>query len=393
MRTIAAFAFALLGTSAASVQERPLPFDSNWTLDGDPTTIVDEGGRRVLQVETGYAQRRDVNLMDGTIDFDVQLTDRRSFVYLYFRVVADGEREEFYLRPHKSQLPDALQYAPVWQGRSAWQLHHGAGATAAAGFEDGESTHVRVVMRGRQAALFVNDMTKPALLVPRLAREPQAGSIALAGFLPANVPGDGPIARFSNVVVRPDVTFDFDEAIAAAGATASASAHSEPFTVIRAWSVSSAFVPKEMTTLPAAEILGAFKRIETEQDGLVELHRHLKVPEGSRVSAAVARVNIRASEAGSYALDLGFSDIATVFVNGTPVYHGDASYSFDRPRREGLIGYDQARLYLPLRAGDNDVAVLVSDSFGGWGIMGRLVSDSKIQAPKSSSEGARRSKR
>jgi hypothetical protein len=60
-------------------------------------------------------------------------------------------------------------------------------------------------------------------------------------------------------------------------------------------------------------------------------------------------------------------------VNGRPLYRGDQSYSFDRPRREGVIGFDQARLYLPLQAGDNEVAVLLSDSFGGWGIMGRLV--------------------
>jgi hypothetical protein len=39
------------------------------------------------------------------------------------------------------------------------------------------------------------------------------------------------------------------------------------------------------------------------------------------------------------AFDLGFSDVATVFVNGLQVFRGDASYSFDRPRREG-IGFD-----------------------------------------------------
>jgi hypothetical protein len=61
-----------------------------------------------------------------------------------------------------------------------------------------------------------------------------------------------------------------------------------------------------------------------------------------------------------------------VFVNGRPVFKGDASYTFDLPRREGLIGFDQARLYVPLNAGDNEVAVLVSDSFGGWGLMARF---------------------
>ena len=77
--------------------------------------------------------------------------------------------------------------------------------------------------------------------------------------------------------------------------------------------------------------------------------------------------------------DLGYSDIATVFLNGKPLYRGDASYSFDRPRREGLIGYDQARFYLPLVAGDNELAIVVSDSFGGWGIMGRTGENSELR--------------
>jgi hypothetical protein len=375
MRIPAALAFALLWTTAVHAQERPLPFDSGWTLEGDRTSVTTVDGRQALQVETGYAHRRDVTMMDGTIDLDVQVTRRRSFVYIYFRALAGGAREEFYLRPHKSGLPDATQYAPVWQGRSAWQLHHGPGGTAAVAFEPGEWIHVRVVVQDRHAALFVKDMNTPVLLVPRLAREPKAGHIALGGFLPANVPGEGPIARFSNVVVKPDVSFDFARAMRTPNASSSPSSTSSPaFTVIRSWSVSQAFVPKDgvSPTIPGSSVTGPFTPLETDPDGLLALERHVKVPEGTRLAAAVARVNVQAEQAGTYTFELGFSDIATVFVNGVPVFRGDASYSFDRPRREGLIGYDQATLFLPLRAGSNDVAVVVSDSFGGWGIMGRL---------------------
>ena len=30
-------------------------------------------------------------------------------------------------------------------------------------------------------------------------------------------------------------------------------------------------------------------------------------------------------------------------------------------------------MFLPLKRGDNEVAVLVAHSFGGWGLMGRLI--------------------
>jgi hypothetical protein len=350
----------------ATGAERALPFsDGGWELTGERTAIAREGDRDVLSVETGIAYRRDVRLADGTIDFDVQVTQRRSFVYLMFRMAADGEHEEIYLRPHKSGLPDALQYAPVWQGRSAWQLHHGPGGTAAIEFEHGAWTHVRVVLRARDLALFVGDTMKPAL-VARMARDPRPGYIALRGFLPADTPGTGPIARFANVVVRPDeVAFDF-------GAVAVKARTPEPGTV-RAWAVSKSFVaPKETATPTLPADLGEFQRLETEPDGLLELHRHVKVPAARGAAAAVARARVRAERAGTYAFDLGFSDIAIVFVNGRPIFRGEGSYSYDQPRREGLIGFDQARLYLPLEAGENDLAILVGDSFGGWGLQGRF---------------------
>ena len=362
--------------AAQTAPERPLPFsDKTWELEGERTTIVREGGRDVLQVESGTARRRDVQFENGTIDFDVQLTSRRSFVYVEFRGVAGGELEEVYLRPHKSSLPDAVQYAPVWQGRSSWQLYHGPGATSAVALEPGAWTHVRVIVEGRRAALFVKDMEKPALVIPHLARDPKPGYIGLRGFLPADVPGAGPIARFANVVVRPGpAAFDFEAALARRAAPSRA-APAESATLVRSWAVSRSFVPEngEATVLPAAAIAGDFRTIDAEPGGLLELHRYVPVPKTSRVTAGVARVWIRAATAGTYAFDLGFSDVATVFLNGRPVFRGDASYSVDSPRREGLIGYDQARLYLPLVAGDNDLSIVVSDVFGGWGIMGRFL--------------------
>jgi hypothetical protein len=360
-------------SSNQSASGRPLPFTGNgWELRGDRTRLAKVDGRDVLEVETGFAYRPDVRLQDGTIDFDVQVTRRRSFVYAYFRQVADGEREEFYLRPHKSSLPDAVQYAPVWQDSSTWQLHHGPGGTAAVEFDPGVWTHVRIVVQGSRAALFVKNMTMPVLVVPQLSREPQAGSIALGGFLPANVPGEGPIARFSNVVIREgNVPFDLEGAAKSVPNPAVSATG-----VIRAWSVSQSLVPDEaeVPSLPASNVLGAFERVEAEPSGLVQLDRHVRVPGDRKVSAALARVRVRAAQSGLYTFDLGFSDVAVVFLNGRPVFRGDGTYSFDRPRREGLIGFDNARLYLPLNAGDNDLAILVSDTFGGWGVMGRFTS-------------------
>jgi hypothetical protein len=361
---------ALLPAWGTTRTQGAVPFDARWTLRGERTRITTSGGAPVLEVETGFADRKDIAMQDGTLEFDVQLTDRRSFVYVHFRVQNENDREEFYLRPHKSNLPDAVQYAPVWQGKSAWQLHHGPGGTAATPLPAGQWMRVRVVVQGTRAAIFVGDLERPALVVPRLSREPASGYVSLGGFLPADVPGAGPIARFRDVVVRPDdVRFTFPSAAATGAPVAS------EIQVIREWAVSRAFVPGpgDPPTLPPDTVTGEFERIPAEPSGLVQLHRHVKVPEGSRMWAAVARVSVRSEAEATVPMDLGFSDVATVFVNSVPIFRADASYSFDRPRREGLIGYDQATMFLPLKRGDNEVAVLVADSFGGWGLMGRLI--------------------
>lgn len=355
---------SLLFNAAPAVPQTPLPLsDSRWVVTGDGTKREVVDGRDAVTIENGLAYRRDVRLLDGTIEFEVQFTPRRSFVYLQFRMVNDVEHEEIYFRPHKANLPDAVQYAPVFHGVSAWQLFHGPGSTAAIPYSFGGWTRMRLVVRGTQAALFVGDMQKPAFVMPRLARPVMPGYIALRVFSP---PGPGGPARFANVTVRPDhVPFDFS--------TVPVPDTTEPAR-IREWRVSEPFVPgdDDPATLTPDRFRGESQVIAAEPSGLVVLNKFIDAPGGSRRVAAIARVTVRAERAGTRRLDLGFSDIATVFLNGQPIYRGDAHYSFDAPRQEGLIGYGQATLFLPLRAGDNELAVLVDDSFGGWGLQARF---------------------
>lgn len=370
-RATGRLALVLLVAGPAGAAE--LPFASGWDLSpqGVRTETVD--GRDALAFETGVALRRDVKLQDGTIEADVQLTRRRSFVYVTFRMQDDREYEDFYLRPHKSGLPDSMQYAPVYQGQSAWQLYHGPGSTAAVEFEPGAWTHLRLVLKGSRAAIFLGPGDRP-VMVANLAREPKAGYIGLASFVPPGTPGSGPVARFANVVVRPNETpFDF----------ATVPAESDPPSpgIVRRWALSQTIPATDdpPAALPGADALGAFRAVDARGSGLVELHRHVALPKGSRAAACVARVTVRAAQAGIRAFDLGFSDRATVFVNGRPLFYANQGYSFDRPRREGLVGFDQARVYLPLEAGENEVAVLVSDGFGGMAVMGRFADPAGLE--------------
>ena len=111
------------------------------------------------------------------------------------------------------------------------------------------------------------------------------------------------------------------------------------------------------------------KSVPIEPQGFVELHRHLILPADTRYWGTVARVSVNAERAGMKRLDLGFSDRATVFLNGSPIFYCHDSYDYEA-RRDGLISLRQATVYLPLKAGANDISIVVTDRCGGWAITG-----------------------
>ena len=211
------------------------PSDPGWSFD--PTAgarAADHLGRPAIVIGNGRAARRDIKFADGTVEFDLAVSGGRAFAYLQFRMISDGDHEEIYFRPHKNGLPDAVQYAPVHQGLSAWQFYHGPGGTAPAEFLRNAWTHIKVVIAGSSAAVFVGDVTTPQLVVPRMARPRAEGYIALRNFLPAGVDPAKHSSAFANLVIRPGVVeYDFSKAIAATA---------PPGTVTR-WDVSRTFAP------------------------------------------------------------------------------------------------------------------------------------------------------
>jgi hypothetical protein len=77
------------------------------------------------------------------------------------------------------------------------------------------------------------------------------------------------------------------------------------------------------------------------------------------------------------AMDLGFSDRAVVYLNGQPLYAGRDDYRTRDYRFLGSIGWWDT-IYLPLREGDNELVIAVSETFGGWGVMARFPAASGV---------------
>lgn len=344
------------------------PTDPAWSLaPAAGARVASHLGQPAVVIGNGRATRRDIRFADGTVEFDLAVTGGRAFAYVQFRMTSDEDHEEIYFRPHKNGLPDAIQYAPVHQGLSAWQFYHGPGGTAPAEFVRNGWTHIRIVIAGSSAAVFVGDVTTPQLVVPRMARPRTEGYIALRNFLPAGVDPARHASAFANVVVRPGVVdYDFSKVRAVAA----------PAGTIRRWEVSETFAPDTgaVRFLDAGFLKSTrWRTVSADSSGLTNLAIHLTVPDSARSWGAAVRLTLTADRERTVPFQLGFSDRVTVFLNGRALFSGDQRYFFDNPRQEGVIGFHQATVYLQLQPGPNEVLLAVSDQFGGWGLMGRLL--------------------
>lgn len=339
------------------------PTDETWELTGD-TSVGMVDGLPTLQLRTGQALRPDVTFGDGVIEFDFRGTDERAFLGVTFRTGEDGTGEDVYLRLHKSKQPDAIQYTPDYRGRGQWQLFHGPDATASVAFRPGAWTHVRVEVAGDRAAVTVGDAGEPQLTVRELASGRTSGFVGLW----ANQPGADVGAPLTAAVRNVRITHGQQRAIVVDRPAP------PPFGLIKAWAVSPAFLRTGdvVTEIPAGVENTGWTRVTAREDGLTPLEPHVERPEGEGVPTVVAGLEIDSDAERSVRFDLGFSDDASVFLNGRLLYAGHQSFSANFPRRQGLVSLDQATLYLPLQRGRNTVMVAVSEIFGGWAVMGRL---------------------
>lgn len=133
---------------------------------------------------------------NGIIEYDVELIGM-GFPGVNFRMSNDKKNgENFYIRSFGPVTPETrttLQYAAIIDGSSIWDLsdEYQAGATI---YQQGWN-HVKLVISNKQMKAFVNDMSKPALVVPELEGWTDSGYISLTG----NV-------IYANLVLKPGVT-------------------------------------------------------------------------------------------------------------------------------------------------------------------------------------------
>jgi hypothetical protein len=324
----------------------PVAVDSpRWQFEGAPPQVVEYQGKLALSLVGTNAKLADANFESGVIEFDMALPNaKQSFPSVIFRGQDDGNYEHFYLRPHQNGNPDSMQYTPVINGMTAWQIYKQYNAQTT--YRLNQWFHVRLEIADDSARVFI-DSDQPTLVIHDLKRDRQHGFVMFKGSLGG--------AYFANINIEPGQP-----------QTAPPEPPAKlPDGLVRAWSVSPAMAEADAFAVARETHFKdiTWTSLPVETNGIANLARAaLRTDETPTV---LARVSLRADRARAAAMRFGFSDRVQVYVNGTLLYAGDDSQSSRDYRFLGTVGFYDT-LQLPLRRGDNDVVFVVSEGGGGW---------------------------
>lgn len=369
---LGAVLFLSANCEAQASQVISIPPDSpRWVLEGEAKPSEFEG-RKCLYINGGGATVRDLELQDGVIDVDVATPANRGFFGIQFRIENDRNAEWVYLRQHKSGYPDAMQYTPVLNTGLNWQLYSGPGFTGAVDIPRNIWFHLRLEITGAQAKLFVSDMEKPALVISDLKSGVKKGQVALAVLTGATY--------FSNFEVRETPAAPWQRRPPPI-----------PVGTLTHWSLSPSYdalarnLEKPLSSIEIRAI--KWQEVDAEAPGIVAINRYRESPH-PRVTFAndiskrldpqpgmavvYARTNIVSDRDQTKKLYIGYSDDVSVFLNGKILYRGRSAQNFRDPGFLGIMDAENDAIYLPLKKGDNELILAVSELGGGWGFVCRL---------------------
>ncbi|MEW6206871.1 MAG: hypothetical protein AB1631_00785 [Acidobacteriota bacterium] len=354
-----ALAFLCALVMPSDARSQAVPFDSNrWEIRARESRVEEHLGRKSLYLKGGLAAVKDSEFTDGIIEFDIACAGERGFMGALWRMQDEENFEEFYIRPHQSGNPDANQYQPVFNGVAAWQLYHGEGYGAAIRYDFNQWMHVKIVVSGKNAEIYIKDMNTPALFVSEQKREIKSGKVGLSvgNFAPA---------WYSN--------FSFQAVTAPMLKGKAKAQEAAPRGTVLSWMVSSAFdgktLEKKYQLTAADKRKLSWKKLDCETTGLANLARVQGVAEGS--NTVFVRLVIQSDREQVKKIRFGFSDEARAYFNDRLIWGGSDIFQSRDYRFLGTIGlFDE--LYLPLRRGSNELWLAVTENFGGWGVKAML---------------------
>lgn len=350
--------------SVSLVEIKPEMKAEVWDLAGKVEFITHKG-KAAMKIETvsdtDQVILKNVLFDNGTIEYDIDPYGSSS---VYFRRNGYKEQEIFYLRDRFNQpfYNDAVQYCPVIDGVIMWDVFDHFQAPAL--IKPNDWNHIKLVISGYQMRVYINNMSKPVLEIPRLEGNQKQGLIAFDGN-----------CVIANVVIKPNQTEGLtnDEGPDLTNHDAN---------YLRKWMTSKPLKLPRATEpyfrkLPDSTIFE--HKIAAERHGLINLTRQF----GKNKEREIVwlKTKIYSETTQQKVLALGFSEEVWVFVN-KQFSHADKNlYRTTNVRKypDGRLSTQNASLPILLQKGENEILIGIANEFYAWGLVARWMDMEGLQ--------------
>ncbi|NER13588.1 hypothetical protein GWK08_09080 [Leptobacterium flavescens] len=343
-----------------------IPLDTtHWQITSRSYIFENLKGKDAIYMRGGLAVLKDSTFLNGTIEFDVYLTERRGFPGIRFRAVDQGNMESFYIRAHLPGKPDANQAAPVINGITPWQFYFGPKYSFPYEYKYNDWTHIKLVINGDKAQIYMDYAEKPNFSW-KLVHPPKEGAIAIGGG------GLAPM-HYANFKIDKSKTeiIDFKEG------------KREPIEgIIPEWEVSDIFEekllddPNKLRPVINSRTWG--RKIQVEEGVAANIARVANILASGSANTVFARIQIQSDRNQIKLFEFGYSDRVVAILNGEAIYRGNNRWQSRDYRYLGTIGLFDA-VYLNLKKGNNTLLLAVSEDFGGWLVTGKFPDNKGIR--------------
>lgn len=328
--------------------------ESNWIIPENAEFQLFDN-RKTLLLKGKRATVKDLQFENGSIEVDVYANAQRSFAGITFRKQNDN-MDEVYMRMHKTTQVDAVQYTPIFNNESNWQLYREYQAKVE--FKREGWNTLRLEIANQMADVYINN--EKVLTIDHLRSENPAGQVGLFALF-SN--------RFSNFRVTPK---DKIEPI-----TLPSTSNDLDETIITQWQITKAKV-FDSDQLDYDEFSNEiYTTVNTEKSGLLPISKYVKKTssgnfEQNKDDYIVAKTTINSGQNETRLFSFDYSDRILIFLNGELMFKGNNSFRTKGVQYMGHLDIDSNLLYLPVKKGINTIHCVIIDKANGWGLMGKL---------------------
>ncbi|MEM7484672.1 MAG: family 16 glycoside hydrolase [Bacteroidota bacterium] len=325
---------------------------SNWDIPKE-ASFERFDNRETLILNGGRATVKNQTFANGTIEVDVYANSIRSFAGITFRK-QDDTMEEVYMRLHKSNQVDAVQYTPIFNNESNWQLYREYQAKVS--FKNTGWNTLRVEVANKKTEVFVND--EKVMTIDDLRTDHSYGEIGLFSLFKNRFSN----FRFTSSDVLDDVQTDKTDTIDPA--------------IIRQWEITKA-IPYEGNLQFNDFLKEKYQIVTTEKSGLLPISKYLKKTssgafERNKEDYTIASTTIKADSNETRIFSFDYSDKIMLYLNGELIFKGNNAFRTKGIQYMGHMAINTNKLYLPLKKGENKIHCVIIDKANGWGLMAKL---------------------